>query len=81
LFEISDEERKNLSEYNFDHPNAFDFDLLYKHLCQLIKREEIQMPIYDFTTSSRQEKTQLVTPANVIIFEGILAFYDRVFDY
>ena len=36
------------------------------------------MPIYNFTTSSREEGTQTVKPANVIIFEGILAFYDPV---
>ena len=37
------------------------------------------MPIYNFTTSAREEGTQTIKPANVIIFEGILAFYDLVF--
>jgi uridine kinase len=74
----SEEERKKLSEYNFDHPKAFDFDLLYNHLCQLTNRQEIQMPIYNFTYSKREDKTHTVRPANVLIFEGILAFYDNV---
>lgn len=77
-FKGSEEERKNLSEYNFDHPNAFDFDLLYEHLNDLVQRKEIQMPIYNFTVSKREEHTQTVRPANVIIFEGILAFFDPV---
>ena len=36
------------------------------------------MPIYNFTTSRREEHTQTIKSANVIIFEGILAFYDQV---
>ena len=67
------------NEYNFDHPNAFDFDLLFEHLRDLSNRKIINMPIYNFTTSAREEGTQTIKPANVIIFEGILAFYDLVF--
>ena len=76
---ISEDEINNLSEYNFDHPNAFDFDLLFEHLRDLSNRKIINMPIYNFTTSAREEGTQTIKPANVIIFEGILAFYDLVF--
>ena len=78
-FNISENEINNLSEYNFDHPNAFDFDLLFEHLRDLSNRKIINMPIYNFTTSAREEGTQTIKPANVIIFEGILAFYDLVF--
>ncbi|OZJ04059.1 hypothetical protein BZG36_04659 [Bifiguratus adelaidae] len=64
------------NRYNFDHPNAFDFDILYQRLVKLKQGKAVEIPIYDFTTHSRMEKTQTVYGANVIIFEGIFAFYD-----
>lgn len=75
---ISEEEYKNLSEYNFDHPNAFDFDLITEHLRDLLNGKEVQMPVYNFTTSKRESYCQTVKPGNMIIFEGILALYDKV---
>ena len=73
---ISDDERSNLSNYNFDHPNAFDFDLLNTHLRDLLNEKEIEMPIYDFTTSSRLKDTVKVKPSKLIVFEGIFSLYD-----
>jgi uridine kinase len=74
---ISPEERKNLSNFNFDHPSAFDFDLLTTHLRDLLNGKTIEMPIYSFTTSSREEKTVTTKPSYLIIFEGIFALYDQ----
>lgn len=71
------EQRERLNEYNFDHPDAFDFDLLYEHLDNLLEGKEVNVPIYDFTTSKRNGFTP-VKPSNLIIFEGILALYDKV---
>ena len=73
---ISDEERSNLINYNFDHPSAFDFELLYSNIRDLLNDKDIDMPIYDFTTSSRLKETKKVKPSKLIIFEGIFALYD-----
>ena len=75
--DLTPEQEKDLSNYNFDSPEALDLDLLYQHLNDLMQWKKIQMPTYDFATNKRQEKTIELTPAKVIIFEGILAFYDK----
>lgn len=67
-----------MSEYNFDHPNAFDFDLIQEHLTALLNGQTIEMPVYSFNTNSRENFTKTVKPCNLIIFEGILALYDKV---
>ncbi len=62
---------------NFDHPNAFDWDLLRHHLSELRKGNSIQCPIYDFSTSGRTEEYEKVGPCKVVLFEGIFALYDH----
>lgn len=64
-------------EYNFDHPDAFDLKLLEETFEQIRNRTLVCVPGYDKITYKRQpkEKWQKVPPADVIIFEGILAFY------
>lgn len=64
--------------YNFDHPNAFDFDLIAQQLNDLLESREINMPVYNFKVSKREDFCELIKPANLIIFEGILSLYDRV---
>jgi len=64
----------NRSEYNFDHPDAFDFDLILTTLQQLKKGKQVHIPIYNFATHSRETQQKTVYGANVVIFEGILAF-------
>lgn len=59
---------------NFDHPDAVDADLLVRQITYLLMGKAIEMPIYDFTHHMRMEKTRHVTPAKVIILEGILIF-------
>jgi uridine kinase len=59
---------------NFDHPDAFDNDLLINHLRTLKAGESIDQPIYDFTTHSRMITKRHVEPRLVIIVEGILIF-------
>lgn len=61
---------------NFDHPEAFDNDLLIHHLESLRAGENIERPVYDFITHSRKPDTLLMTPLPVIIVEGILIFFD-----
>ncbi|MCK5223261.1 uridine kinase [Candidatus Calescamantes bacterium] len=64
-----------VDERNYDHPNAFDTDLLITQIKQLKKGEPIEVPIYDFKTHSRKEKTQSLTVAPVVVLEGILIFH------
>lgn len=64
------------NEYNFDHPDAFDFDLLIPTLQRLKEGRKVDVPIYNFVSHGRESKTKTMYGANVIIFEGILAFYN-----
>lgn len=67
------EERQNI---NFDHPNAFDWDLLHEHIKLLKDMRPIEQPTYSFLTCTRQAKTVHIEPKDVIIIEGILALSD-----
>ena len=69
--DIPFEERKKL---NYDHPNAFDTDLMINHIKALKEWRSIERPVYDFTIHNRVDETVTVKPAKVIIVEGILIF-------
>ena len=69
--DIPFEERKKI---NYDHPNAFDTDIMIEHIKALARGEAIERPVYDFTIHNRIDKTVTVYPAKVIIVEGILIF-------
>ncbi len=62
---------------NFDHPNAFDWELLSKHVEMLRCGEAIEQPVYSYLTCTRQAETIHVEPRKVVIVEGILALYDE----
>ena len=68
-------ERRQL--INFDHPNAFDWELLHRHVQLLKQGKSIEEPTYDYITSTRQPETLHVEPREVVIVEGILALYDH----
>ena len=68
------EERTRL---NYDHPDAFDTELLVKALRDLKRGKSVQCPVYDYTIHDRTDKTVTVRPAKVIIVEGILIFQSR----
>ncbi len=61
---------------NYDHPDAFDLDLLVAHLEALLRGEAVEMPVYSFTEHARLPLTERVEPRPVIVVEGILALYD-----
>jgi len=63
-------------EVNFDHPNSLETGLLICHVEKLRSGQAIEVPIYDFATHSRTEKTFTVNPRGVIVVEGILIFTD-----
>jgi uridine kinase len=71
---ITLEERRRV---NWDHPDAFDFDLLTRHLSELAERRAIDKPVYDFVTHLRSEETVRVEPTDVIVIDGILLFVDE----
>ena len=62
---------------NFDEPAAFDWDLLLSHLNALKNGESIDMPTYDYITSSRQKETIHMGPHDVVVLEGILVMSDQ----
>ncbi|MGZ3807500.1 MAG: uridine kinase, partial [Bacteriovorax sp.] len=62
---------------NFDHPDAFDWKLLTKHLSMLKKGKSVEAPLYDFKRNSRLKKTVTIRPSGVILFEGIFSLYDE----
>ena len=68
------EERAKL---NYDHPNAFDTDMLIEHLKQLRQGHSVVCPVYDYTVHDRSKDTIIIKPARVIIVEGILIFENR----
>lgn len=67
------DERQNI---NFDHPNAFDWELLTSQITQLKQGKAIEQPTYSYLTCTRQPETIHIEPKNVIIVEGILALCD-----
>lgn len=62
---------------NYDHPFAFDTDLLVEHLKKLQNNESIEVPVYDYTRHTRSNETIHVEPKDVIIVEGILILEDK----
>jgi uridine kinase len=72
LDHLSLEERR---EVNFDHPDAFDSDLLVKHVKALKSGHSVEKPVYDFVSSTRQPSTLAVNSADLILIEGILVLH------
>lgn len=62
---------------NYDHPFAFDTDLLIEHLEVLLNYETIEKPVYDYVHHTRSEETVIQEPRDVIILEGILILEDE----
>ena len=72
--ELSYEERTHL---NYDHPDAFDTDMMIGHLRLLKQGLAIECPTYDYTIHNRAEEVLLIEPKKVIVVEGILIFQSR----
>lgn len=68
------EERQNI---NFDHPDAFEWSLLSRHVAMLREGRSIEQPTYSYLTCTRQPETIHIEPREVIIIEGILALCDK----
>ncbi|WP_052256458.1 uridine kinase [Salinicoccus sp. YB14-2] len=75
-FYYKDQSHKTMEERletNYDHPFAFDNDLLIQHVKSLINRESVKLPTYDYVNHTRSDETIKVEPKDVIIVEGIFA--------
>ncbi len=72
--ELTIEERHKV---NYDHPDAFDTEMMFEHLKQLKAGQAIECPIYDYTTYSRLQETTRIEPRKVILVEGILIFENK----
>ncbi|KAI9712865.1 MAG: Uridine kinase [Chrysothrix sp. TS-e1954] len=69
------------NEYDFDSPNAIDFDALVEKLVQLREGKKVEIPIYSFESHARLDKTHTIYSPHVLILEGIFALHDsRVLD-
>ena len=65
------------SVFNFDHPDAVDFHFMELQLNELIQGNNVNIPIYDFTTHTRKNETQFVEKHRIIILEGILTLFHQ----
>lgn len=67
-------EFKDREKVNYDHPDAFDVELLIKQLKDLKAGKAIDKPVYDFTIHNRSKTPEYIAPGNVVIVEGIMTF-------
>ena len=74
LSNLTIEERASV---NFDHPDAIDFTLMRDHLQKLMEGNVVDIPIYDYTTHTREKKSREIEKHHIIILEGILALFDQ----
>lgn len=71
---LSSEERRKL---NYDHPDAFDLELYFEHIVQLVQGRAVPVPVYSFAKDTRTEETIRVEPAPVVVLEGIMVLVDE----
>lgn len=73
LSRLSLEERRKI---NYDHPDSLETELMVTHLRALLEWRAIDLPVYDFATHLRLERTVRIEPQHIILVEGILIFYE-----
>lgn len=66
-----------LHHVNWDHPDAFDVELMTSHLAALSRGERVEMPVYEFASHSRSSRTRPIEPADVVVIDGILLLSDQ----
>jgi uridine kinase len=64
------------AKVNYDHPDAFDWQLLNDHLAALRAGASVPVPVYDYTIHDRSGDVRIVRPANIIVVEGILVLWE-----
>ncbi|MEO1057154.1 MAG: uridine kinase [Actinomycetota bacterium] len=68
------EERKLI---NYDHPDAFDWPLLNDHIAALANGGSVPVPVYDYAEFRRSGEVRTVSPARIVVVDGILVLWDR----
>jgi uridine kinase len=74
LDDLTYEERTKL---NYDHPDAFETEMMIRHIRALKRGESIRCPVYDYTVHNRSEQTLTIQPAKVLLIEGILILHEK----
>ncbi len=64
------------AQLNFDHPDAFEHELMLSHLSLLKQGHSIELPVYDFACHRRSEERVKIDPPRVLIVEGIMLFVE-----
>jgi uridine kinase len=64
------------AKMNYDHPDAFDWQLLNDHLAALSAGATVPVPVYDFTIHDRSNDVRMVRPASIVVVEGILVLWE-----
>ncbi len=72
--DLSFEERRKI---NYDHPDAFETDLLIRHIRELRNGRAVECPVYDYTIYNRSPETIVIRPAEVILVEGIMVLQNE----
>lgn len=62
---------------NYDHPDAFDWNLTFDQLSTLLRGRGVDVPVYDYPNHTRASEVIRVEPTRIVVFEGILALYDE----
>lgn len=73
---LSDHPIEVRKEFNYDHPDAFDWPLLNDHLAALAAGAAVPVPIYDYVEYRRSEDVRVVSPAEIVVVEGILVLWE-----
>lgn len=74
--DLDDVPMRDRDQRNFDHPDAFDTELLKAHVKDLLDGKTVQQPVYDYTRHARTQETVPIGEHDVVVLEGILIFYD-----
>ncbi len=67
----------NITAFNFDHPDAFDMELMHEQLKMLKEGKSIEMPLYDFVHHRRKDERVLLEPKPLVIIEGLMVLYEK----
>lgn len=74
---LTDEERQlvNLGQFDFDHPSAFDVDLMVRTIREICEGKMVRLPVYNYNDNEISDLEEIIYPADVVLFEGLLVFY------
>lgn len=75
LLNDAEKEQASKGQFNFDHPEAFDYSQMMETMRNVVQGKTVDIPSYDYISNSRKGSNQAVYPADVVLFEGILVFY------